>query len=131
MPPLLPSNKKFGLLFTVIFFVFSVYAYFKHESILTACIFFLVGLFFLITSFLYQDILSPLNKAWFMLGHVLGKFVSPIVLGIIFFGLLTPIALLAKLTGRDELKLRRHKSNTYWVAPIGSNSDPESFKNQF
>jgi hypothetical protein len=66
-----------------------------------------------------------------MLGQGLGKVVSPIVLGIIFFGLLTPIAFFAKLAGRDELKLLRPKSDSYWVAPIGSNSDSESFKNQF
>lgn len=131
MSPQLPSNKKFGLLFTAIFIIFSIYTYLKQESILTVSIFLLVSLFFLITSFFYQNLLSPLNKAWFMLGQGLGKIVSPIVLGIIFFGLLTPISFFAKLTGRDELKLRRSKSETYWVTPIGSNSDSESFKNQF
>ena len=66
-----------------------------------------------------------------MLGLALGKVVSPIVLGIIFFGLLTPISLIAKLMGRDELKLKRSNTTSYWVEPIGANSDAESFKNQF
>ena len=127
----LPSNKKFGLLFAAIFLVFSVYAYFKHESILTVSIFLLVGLLFLAASYFYQNLLSPLNKTWFMLGLALGKVVSPIVLGIIFFGLLTPISLIAKLMGRDELKLKRPITTSYWVEPIGVNSDAESFKNQF
>jgi hypothetical protein len=131
MTPQLPSNQKFGLLFTAIFFVFSVYAYIKHESILAVSIFLLIGIFFLVASFFYQDLLSPLNKAWFMLGLALGKVVSPIVLGIIFFGLLTPISLIAKLMGRDELKLKRPEIKSYWVEPIGANSDAESFKNQF
>jgi Saxitoxin biosynthesis operon protein SxtJ len=131
MTPQLPSNKKFGLLFTAIFFALSLYAYFRQEPILTVSIFLLVGLFFLIASFFYQNLLNPLNKAWFMLGLTLGKVVSPIVLGIIFFGLLTPIALLAKLTGRDELKLKRPNVISYWADPVGSNSDSESFKNQF
>ena len=86
---------------------------------------------FLIISFFYQALLTPLNKAWFMLGLALGKVVSPIVLGIIFFGLITPIALIAKLMGRDELKLKRPKKISYWSEPIGSNSDADSFKNQF
>ena len=66
-----------------------------------------------------------------MLGLALGKVVSPIVLGIIFFGLITPIALIARLMGRDELKLRRPKKSTYWSEPISSSSDVDSFKNQF
>ncbi len=131
MSPQLPSNKKFGLLFAAIFFAFSVYADFKQESILTVSSYLLVGLLFLAASFFYQNLLSPLNKAWFMLGLALGKVVSPIVLGIIFFGLLTPISLIAKLMGRDELKLKRSNTTSYWVEPIGANSDAESFKNQF
>ena len=131
MSPQLPSNKKFGLLFSAIFFAFSVYADFKQESILTISSYLLVGLLFLAASFFYQNLLSPLNKAWFMLGLALGKVVSPIVLGIIFFGLLTPISLIAKLMGRDELKLKRPNTTSYWVEPIGANSDAESFKNQF
>ena len=66
-----------------------------------------------------------------MLGLALGRVVSPIVLGIIFFGLITPIALIAKLMGRDELKLKRPKKSSYWSEPISSNSDADSFKNQF
>ena len=127
----LPSNKKFGLLFAAIFLTFSLYAYLKHEAILLVGALSLLALFFLMASFFYQTLLSPLNKAWFMLGLTLGKVVSPIVLGIIFFGLLTPISLITKLLGRDELKLKRPNTNSYWVEPIGANSDAESFKNQF
>ena len=75
--------------------------------------------------------LTWLNKAWFMLGLALGKLVSPIVLGVIFFGLITPIGLIARLMDRDELKLKRPKKSSYWSEPIGSNSDADSFKNQF
>ena len=127
----LPSNKKFGLLFFGVFFALALFAYSKNEaSLIIALLLFLSG-FFLISSFFYQGLLSPLNKAWFMLGLALGKIVSPIVLGIIFFGLITPIALIARLLGRDELKLKRPKKSSYWSEPIGSNSDADSFKNQF
>jgi cytochrome b subunit of formate dehydrogenase len=127
----LPSNKKFGLLFFGIFFAFTLYAYFKDQSVILIGLLLLISGFFLFSSFFYQALLTPLNKAWFMLGLVLGKVVSPIVLGIIFFGLITPIALIARLIGRDELKLKRPKKSTYWSEPIGSNSDADSFKNQF
>ena len=127
----LPSNKKFGLLFFGVFFALALYAYSKNEATLVIGLLLLLSGFFLISSFFYQSLLSPLNKAWFMLGLALGKIVSPIVLGIIFFGLITPIALIARLMGRDELKLKRPKKSSYWSEPIGSNSDADSFKNQF
>ena len=127
----LPSNKKFGLLFFGVFFALALYAYSKNEATLVIGLLLLLSGFFLISSFFYQGLLSPLNKAWFLLGLALGKIVSPIVLGIIFFGLITPIALIARLLGRDELKLKRPKKSTYWSEPIGSNSDADSFKNQF
>ena len=131
MTPQLPSNKKFGLLFALIFVALALYAYSKNESTLIIGLLLLLSSVFLISSFFYQGLLSPLNKAWFILGLALGKIVSPIVLGIIFFGLITPIALIASLMGRDELKLKRPKKSSYWSEPIGSNSDADSFKNQF
>ncbi|CAN4275727.1 hypothetical protein MCERHM32_01565 [Methylophilaceae bacterium] len=131
MTPQLPSSKKFGLLFFGIFFALALYAYSKNEATAIIGLLLLLSSVFLISSFFYQDLLSPLNKAWFMFGLTLGKIVSPIVLGIIFFGLITPIALIARLLGRDELKLKRPKKSTYWSEPIGSNSDADSFKNQF
>jgi hypothetical protein len=131
MSPQLPSNKKFGLLFSVVFLAFSLYAYIKHEASLLSIALSLISAFFLLSSFFFQNLLSPLNKAWFLLGIGIGKLVSPVVLGIIFFGLITPIALMARLLGRDELKLKRPKKSSYWSEPIGSNSDADSFKNQF
>ena len=131
MIPQLPTNKKFGLLFAVIFLALALYANYKNEATAIIGLLLLISCFFLISSFFFQALLTQLNKAWFMLGLTLGKVVSPIVLGIIFFGLITPIALIARLIGRDELKLKRPQKSTYWSQPIGSNSDADSFKNQF
>jgi hypothetical protein len=99
MTPQLPSNKKFGLLFFGIVLISALYAYSNNEAKAIICLLLLISGFFLISSFFYQALLTPLNKAWFMLGLTLGKIVSPIVLGIIFFGLITPIALIARLLG--------------------------------
>lgn len=74
--------------------------------------------------------LAPLNRAWFHLGELMGKIVSPVVLGIIFFGLLTPISLLTRLLGRDELRLKRRAVNSYWI-DRASGPTGDSFKNQF
>ena len=127
----LPSNKKFGLLFTGVFFVLALYVYIMHGYSIAVISFSLISLFFLAASFLDWSLLTPLNRAWFLLGHTLGKVVSPIVLGIIFFGLLTPVAVISRLFGRDELKLRKSNSKTYWIKPIDTHTDSESFKNQF
>jgi len=127
----LPSNKKFGLLFTGIFFALALYGYLQHGFSMAALSFLLVGLLFLVASFLAPARLTPLNKAWFLLGKALGMVISPIVLGIIFFGLITPVALISRLIGRDELRLRKPKSETYWIEPMWPDADPESFKNQF
>jgi len=127
----LPSNKKFGFLFTGVFFALALYGYIKHGFSISVMALFLISLLFLVAGLIGSTLLTPLNKAWFLLGYALGKVVSPIVLGIIFFGLLTPVAWISRLVGRDELKLRRSNSKTCWIEPIGSTSDPESFKNQF
>lgn len=127
----LPSNRKFGYLFASIFLMIAVYGLIKNGLSVTFYFTLLVGLFFIILSIKNSEVLTPINKAWFLLGQTMGKVVSPIVLGIIFFILITPIGLIAKLLGRDELKLKRPKCQTYWVDPVGSNSDSESFKNQF
>lgn len=75
--------------------------------------------------------LAPLNKAWFYLGEGLGKIVSPIVLGIIFVGIVTPISIVTRLFGRDELRLKRRVVNSYWIDRIPLGSVAHSFRNQF
>jgi len=126
-----PSNKKFGLLFTGVFFALALYVYIMHGYSIAVISFSLMSLFFLAASLLDWSLLTPLNRAWFLLGHALGKVVSPIVLGIIFFGLLTPVAVISRLFGRDELRLRRSNPTTYWIKPIDAKMNSESFKNQF
>ena len=125
----LPSNRKFGFFFT---FVFSAAAaYFFHAANITwAYVFVTAALIFLLITLIKSDVLLPLNKLWMRFGLLLGMIVSPIVLGIIFFGLFTPIAILMRLSGRDELRLRFSHKVSHWITrsePIKS----ESFKHQF
>jgi len=126
----LPSNRKFGLLFFGVFFGFAMYGFAREGLVLKFYFLSCLSLFFLIASIFDLKLLGPLNKFWFKLGNILSKIVSPLVLGFIFFILITPLAISLKLSGRDALKLRRIKAKTYWVKPI-SELDPESFKNQF
>jgi hypothetical protein len=60
------------------------------------------------------NLLRPFNRAWAFLGHLLGAFMSPIVMGVLFFGVITPIALLMRVAGRDELRLRIVTGPTCW-----------------
>jgi len=126
---LLPSDKKFGYFFTVIFLITSIYFYLK-ENYMSFCVlgtFFIV--FFLVTLF-KAEILKPLNKLWMGFGLVLGMIVSPIVMGVIFFMIFTPIGILMRLFGRDELLLQFKSKSSYWTErheDIHSNS----FRRQF
>lgn len=125
----LPSNKKFGFFFTFVFAVASAYFY-NAISASLSYVFGLTSLLFLIISAVKAEILLPLNKLWMRFGHLLGMIVSPIVLGIIFFGLFMPIAIVMRLSGRDELRLKFIKKPSHWI-PRNDPLKSESFKQQF
>ena len=75
--------------------------------------------------------LAPLNRMWFRVGLVLGKIVSPIVLGLLFLLVITPVALATRLFGRDALSLKPRLVKSYWVARDLDGPTPDSFRNQF
>ena len=109
----LPSNKKFGFFFTFVFFFAAIY-FFLSESIITAYIFFSLAMAFLLITFINANALLFLNKLWMRLGQLLGMIISPIILTIIFFALFTPYGLVMRLFGRDELRLKLKKRESYW-----------------
>jgi len=125
----LPSNKKFGLFFAFVFI--SLGAYFYYSLYISwAYLLFIASFIFLLISIVKSDALLPLNKLWMRFGLLLGRIVSPIVLGIIFFVLFTPIAIFMRLIGRDELCLKYTHKASHWISRIEL-IKPESFKNQF
>ena len=126
----LPSNRKFGLFFTGIFVLVGAYFSYKGSSNL-AMSFFGVTVAFLIVTLAKAELLLPLNKLWMRLGLLLGMIVSPIIMGIIFFALFTPIGLLMRLFGRDELRLKLKPSASYWKVREPNGSATDSFKHQF
>jgi hypothetical protein len=129
--PQLPSNRKFGVLFSGVLALLAGYgAYHGTERMvvygwLGAAV--LVGL----VTFAFPGMLTPFNKTWFWLGELLGKVVSPVVLSIFFFMLITPIGMVARWFGRDELRLKKRLVSSYWInrSPPGPAAD--SFKLQF
>lgn len=125
----LPSNKKFGYFFSAIFFIAT--GYFLHvESQTIGYIFAIASVFFITTTIINADLLRPLNKLWMHFGLLIGKIISPIVLGIIFFGLFTPYGIVMRLLGRDELRLQIQKNKTHWVQR-SKNTPQVNFKQQF
>ena len=126
----LPSNRKFGFFFSGVFLAASAYFYIG-ESATVAYSLAALGILFLAITLIKADTLLPLNKLWMRFGLLLGMIVSPIVLGIIFFGLFTPISLAMRLFGRDELRLRFKQKSSHWIPRGSTNTQTESFKNQF
>ena len=120
----LPSNRKFGFFFIFVFAVAAAYFYYS-ANVSWAYVFIAAALIFLLITLINSHALLPLNKLWMRFGLLLGLIVSPIVLGIIFFGLFTPIAMLMRLSGRDELRLKLTKKASHWILrgePIKSES---------
>jgi hypothetical protein len=126
----LPSNRKFGLFFTALFTVLGSYFWFQ-ELIKVSYALFVLAASFLIVTLCRAELLLPLNKLWMRLGFLLGVVISPIVLGLMFFGIFTPISQLTKLFGRDELRLGLKTRESYWLPRDSISKPSESFKNQF
>jgi hypothetical protein len=126
-----PSNKKFGLLFTVIFILISSYLYYYNPNPYFSLIFFIFASVFLVLTIFKPSLLTFYNKLWMRFGFFLGRIVNPIVLGIIFFGLFSPIAIIMKLFNRDELRIKKINRESFWKERLPQDSNSNSFKNQF
>ena len=120
------SNRSFGLVFFVVFLLISIYPFLKDENIRIWSL--IISFIFLILGLLNSNLLSPLNKLWFKFGLLLGKIISPIIMGIIYFLIVTPIAIIMRLFKKDLLNLKFKKNNTYWIDKSGPKS---KMKNQF
>ena len=127
---LLPSNRKFGVTIGLIA-IFLGGIFFFQGSQLIGYSSLSVGFLLILIALKKSEILSPLNRYWMRFGELLGKVVSPIVLSFIFFSIFVPVSLFFKLIGRDELKLRRVPSTSYWVEKKERAHAPKSFRRQF
>ena len=129
----LPTNKKFGFFFTAVFLIATTYFYINNASSSVVSTLSVVGLGFLVATLINPDILLPLNRLWMRFGLLLGMIISPIVMGIIFFGLFTPMSLTMRLFRRDELRLRFKNKKTHWILRDFPDGDElsDSFKHQY
>ena len=130
-PSNLPSNRAFGTLFIGVFAILACYGYFRGWDFSFVLAYLICLATFLLLTLFMPKSLAPFNRAWYQLGLLMGKVVSPIVLGVLFFLVITPVALVMRLVGRDALKIRKQNVNTYWVDRLPPGPEPESFKEQF
>ena len=120
------SNRSFGIVFFIVFLIIALYPLTHSEEIRIWSS--IISLIFLVLGLLNSKILSPLNKLWFKFGILLGKIISPLIMGIIFFLVVTPIGLIMRLFRKDVLNLKYNKSQSYWIEKNGPKS---KMKNQF
>ncbi len=125
------SNRNFGFLFAGVFAFLSAFGAFQGSNVGKVYSWLIAGVAVGLVAVVAPNLLTPFNKAWMKLGDLMGKVVSPLVLGIIFFVLISPIALITRIFGRDELRLKKTNCNSYWVDRIPPGPASDSFKNQF
>ena len=120
------TNKSFGIVFFVFFLIIAFYPLIHNSDIRYWSL--ILSLIFLTLGLVNSRILTPLNKLWFKFGIFLGKIISPIIMGIIFFIVVTPIAIIMKVFNKDLLNLKFNNNKTYWIEKTGPKS---KMKNQF
>ena len=120
------SNRSFGIVFFVVFLIIGLYPLINDENLRIWSL--ITSLIFLILGLTNSKILTPLNIIWFKFGLFLGKIVSPLIMGIIFFIVVTPIGILMRLLNKDILNLKYNNNTTYWIEKAGPKS---KMKNQF
>ena len=123
------SNKSFGIVFSIFFALIAVYVFYKFENISILLIF--LSILFLVLGLIKSILLTPLNILWFKFGIFLSKLISPIIMALIFFVVVTPLALLAKIVKKDFLELDKKKNKkklSYWIEKEKYNN---SMKDQF
>tara|TARA_B100001027_G_scaffold136536_1_gene94767 strand:- start:175 stop:558 length:384 start_codon:yes stop_codon:yes gene_type:complete len=120
------SNRGFGIVFFILFLLIALYPTINSEGIRIWSV--ILSLIFLVLGLLDSKVLTPLNKIWFKFGILLGRVISPLIMGAIFFFVVTPIGLIMRILGKDVLNLKYNSNKTYWIEKTGPKS---KMKNQF
>ena len=120
------SNKSFGIVFFIVFLLVAIYPLINNGELRIWSL--IIAIIFLILGLINSKVLTPLNKLWFKFGVLLGKVVSPLIMGIIFFFVVTPTAFIMRIIGKDLLNLKFNNKKTYWIEKTGPKS---KMKNQF
>ena len=98
------SNRSFGIVFFIVFLLIALYPLLIDNDLRIWSL--VISFIFLILGLINSKILTPLNRLWFKFGLLLGKFISPLIMGIIFFIVVTPIGIIMRLLKKDLLNLK-------------------------
>ena len=120
------SNRSFGIVFFIVFLLIAIYPLINSQGLRVWSL--IIAIIFLFLGLINSKVLTPLNKLWFKFGILLGRIISPIIMGIIFFLVVTPIGLVMRLLGKDVLNLKYSDIRSYWIEKSGPKS---KMKNQF
>lgn len=126
----LPTDRKFGFFFGVLFFLASFVCLISSQIALAALLG-VVSLVLFTLSVCKPSLLHPMNRAWMIFGLTLGRIVNPIVMGLIFFVIFVPTGLSLKIFGRDELSLKIKRRETYWKLRPAEHERQDPFRQQF
>ena len=109
------SNRSFGLLFFIVFLAISLWPLKSQEDLRLWA--FILALIFFVLGILNSKFLTPLNKLWMKFGIFLGSIISPFVMGVVFFMVVTPVGLIMRFLGKDLLRIKKSKFvSTYWIS---------------
>ena len=121
------SNRSFGLLFFIVFLAISLWPLKSQEDLRLWA--FILALIFFVLGILNSKFLTPLNKLWMKFGIFLGSIISPFVMGVVFFMVVTPVGLIMRFLGKDLLRINKSKFvSTYWISREKQNN---TMKRQF
>jgi len=120
------TNKSFGIVFFVFFLIVSIFPLLNDGNIRIWSL--IISIIFLILGILNSKILTPLNQVWFKFGILLGRFVSPAVMGVVFFAIVTPTSVVMRVLQKNLLNLKKGNKKTYWIERSKIKS---KMKNQF
>ena len=120
------SNKSFGIVFFIVFLLIAIYPLINNGELRIWSL--IVAIIFLILGLINSKVLTPLNKIWFKFGLLLGRVISPLIMSIIFFLVVTPTALIMRIIGKDLLSLKFNNKKSYWIEKTGPKS---KMKDQF
>lgn len=124
------SNRSFGIVFTIFFMILGLLPLLSHHSVRIWA--FIISAVFLLLALISPDTLAPLNLMWAKLGALLHQMVSPVVLAILFFLIVTPIAIIMRVRGKDPLRMHLDRNlETYWIERSPPGPEADSLKNQF
>ena len=124
------SNRSFGMVFTLVFLVVGIWQISAEKSL--GWYFFASAILFFIATITFSSLLGPFNRAWFKFGLLLGRVFNPIVLGFVFFLVVTPMGIARRLLGKDSLHLKlKPNLKSYWIDRNPSGPKLGSMKKQF